>query len=62
MRVAAYLHLLVDGYPPFSGGEHLGVEAPATGLGAALMVQADEISEQWVARVHDQLAELEAPA
>jgi trehalose 2-sulfotransferase len=57
---------LADGTGPVVSGvlDYLGVQAPAEGLGAmpALMVQADETSEQWVARVHDQLAELEAPA
>jgi trehalose 2-sulfotransferase len=43
--------------------EHLGIPAPE-GLDAevpSLSVQADEVSEQWVLRVHEHLAALEAP-
>jgi LPS sulfotransferase NodH len=44
--------------------ERLGVRMPDT-LGAErprLSVQADEISEDWVRRVHEHLAALETPA
>jgi LPS sulfotransferase NodH len=42
---------------------HLGIDVPAQlGLEAPrLRVQADELSEAWVARVHEHLAALEAP-
>lgn len=43
--------------------EHLGIAAPEGMLLKAprLSVQADEVSEQWVQRVHEHLAALEAP-
>lgn len=43
--------------------EHLGISAPDGPLVEAprLSVQADELSELWVQRVHEQLAALEAP-
>ena len=43
--------------------EHLGVDAPDAGPLAppALEAQADDLSEQWVRRVHEQLADLELP-
>ncbi|HEX3518681.1 MAG TPA: Stf0 family sulfotransferase [Solirubrobacteraceae bacterium] len=42
--------------------EHLGIPAPETLTAAAprLSVQADEVSEEWVRRVHEHLAALEA--
>src|SRR3954452_1177233 len=42
---------------------HLGIDAvePAVVEGPRLQVQADELSEDWVRRVHEHLAALEAP-
>jgi LPS sulfotransferase NodH len=44
--------------------DHLGIAAPGRPLVEApprLSVQADEVSELWVQRVHEHLAALEAP-
>jgi LPS sulfotransferase NodH len=43
--------------------EHLGIPEPADFVvqAPALTVQADEVSEEWVRRVHEHLAALEAP-
>ena len=44
--------------------EHLGIPEPddfEVPQAPALSVQADEVSEEWVSRVHEHLAALEAP-
>ena len=43
--------------------DHLGIDAPdPLDIGAPrLAAQADELSEEWVRRVHEHLAALEAP-